>query len=220
MKVTKKESIGRTYGGLSQEKRKAMRRQQFMDAGLEVFGTEGFRAATVRRLCREANLTDRYFYEAFGSTEALLMAVYEQCMDNIRDRIIEAITGTIPSNSISEVICAGLDRYFSELEDPRVARVCMVELVGISPEVDQLYNGYIIGFSDLLMGLAKQVYPHWQLSEDELQVFGISAIGALRQLATNWLLSDYRIDRKSLVNTSAKTFIGVVSLIEAEQSAN
>ena len=49
---------GRIYGGLSLEDRKKQRREQFLQAGINVFGTSGFRSATVRSLCKEAKLTD------------------------------------------------------------------------------------------------------------------------------------------------------------------
>lgn len=218
MKSDKPTSSGRTYGGLSLEQRREQRRQQFLVAGLEVFGTEGFRAATVRRLCREAKLTDRYFYEAFGSPEKLLMAVYEDCMTKIRQKIMLVVAEAAPGSDLNIIIRAALDCYFSELEDPRVARVCMLELVGISDEVDALYNRYILGFSHLVMGLAQQVYPDWKLPQDEVEVLGISTIGAMRQAATNWLLSDYRIERQVLVNSTAKIFIGLMKLIESEQA--
>jgi len=77
---------GRIYGGLSLEDRKKQRREQFLQAGINVFGTSGFRSATVRSLCKEAKLTDRYFYESYGNLENLLKAVYEHCMTNLAKR--------------------------------------------------------------------------------------------------------------------------------------
>ena len=68
----------RKYGGLSLDERKKQRRDKFLEAGLCVFGTNGFHQASVRRLCQEAQLTDRYFYEACGNLETLLVDVYQQ----------------------------------------------------------------------------------------------------------------------------------------------
>jgi AcrR family transcriptional regulator len=217
MNPDKQLSQGRTYGGLSLDQRKQQRREQFLIAGLEVFGRQGFRAATVRGLCSEAKLTDRYFYEAYGTMEKLLMAVYENCMTNIRNKILQEVAEAAPGADLHKLIHAALNCYFTEMEDPRVARVCMLELVGISREVDDLYNGYILGFSELVMGLAQRLYPDWVLSKDEMEVLGISTIGAMRQAATNWLLTDYRIDRQLLVTSTAKIFIGLMRLIESEQ---
>jgi len=209
---------GRTYGGLSLEERKAQRRETFLRAGLEVFGTIGFRAATVRCLCKEAKLTDRYFYESYGSLEKLLMAVYEHCMTNLSKKILQSMTLNFRDNNVANALEAGLDAYFSELEDPRIARICMVELEAISPEVDQLYNNYIRSFSTILLGLANKVYPHWSLDQEQREVIGISLVGAMRQSATNWLMTDYTTDRKTLIAGTHKLFMGIIELIDSRQS--
>src|ERR1700750_1425158 len=65
----------RPYGGLAMAERVAARRARFIEAGTELFGTQGFRGATVRGICAAAGLTDRYFYESFETLEALLSEV-------------------------------------------------------------------------------------------------------------------------------------------------
>src|SRR5690606_9237384 len=68
---------GRRFRGVAADERRRQRRQQLLDAGLKCFGTVGFRAAGVRDICAEAQLTERYFYESFKNREALFLAVYE-----------------------------------------------------------------------------------------------------------------------------------------------
>lgn len=75
---------GRPYGGRTQADRAAERRRRFIDAGIQVFGQYGYRAATVRGLCAQAGLTDRYFYESFDSVLALLEAVYLHQVGRLR----------------------------------------------------------------------------------------------------------------------------------------
>ena len=52
----------RTFKGQSQEERKAERRRRLIEAGINAFGERGYHAVTVRELCAEAQLTERYFY--------------------------------------------------------------------------------------------------------------------------------------------------------------
>ena len=47
------EEPGRAYAGESLAERRARRRLSFLDAGLQVFGTTGYRTATVRQLWRD-----------------------------------------------------------------------------------------------------------------------------------------------------------------------
>ena len=44
----------RSYGGLAMEERVAARRARFIEAGIELFGTQGFRGATVRGIDRKS----------------------------------------------------------------------------------------------------------------------------------------------------------------------
>src|SRR4051812_14660131 len=99
---------GRSYGGETQAERKARRHRQFLDAGLEVFGQIGYRQGTVRQLCRQAQLTDRYFYEEFGSTEDLLIAVYLDCIGRIREGVMASIASA-SNASVETLIQTALD---------------------------------------------------------------------------------------------------------------
>src|SRR5882757_8998724 len=67
----------RRYRGSSAEERRAQRREQFLRAAVRVYGEEGYRRATVRAVCEAAGLTERYFYESFANSEALLVASFE-----------------------------------------------------------------------------------------------------------------------------------------------
>lgn len=207
-------STGRTYGGQSIEQRRAQRKQQFLEAGLTLFGTIGYRATTVRAVCKQAKLTDRYFYEAFGSLEKLVMAVYEDCMTGISKRIIATITQIYQDNNAAEALAAGLDVFFRELEEPTVARICMTELEGISPEVNALYNAYIQSFSKIILQLATKAYPDWQVNQAQREVMGISLIGALRQSATHWCATGYAIPREDMVAGTLRIFVGLIENLE------
>lgn len=208
-----KPAKGRNYSGLSQEQRKAIRREQFLDAGTELFGTIGFRATTVRAVCKEARLTDRYFYESFGSLEALVMAVYERCMTGMIRQVLARLSKTYQEKGAFEAIKAGLDTFYSVLEESRTARICMIELEGISPEVDRLYNDYIQNIGKIFVALTEKAFPEWQLDADEKEVVAISLIGVLRQTATTWLVNGYDKPRQTMVSGTSLVFIGTINHI-------
>jgi len=214
----KNTTAGRLYGGVSAEERKAQRKAQFLQAGLKVFGSEGYRNTTVRRLCKEARLTDRYFYDSFGSLENLLKAVYEQCMTNLSKEILTAIQLNYQEGYAGSAITAGLDAYFRELENPLIAQICMVELEGINPEMNRLYYGYINGFAQLLSALADKAFPSWQASREEKQAIGISLVGAMRQAATNWFVSNYQMERALLVSANSQLFLGMIKQIKSQSA--
>lgn len=203
---------GRLYGGESADERLARQRQQFMDAGLELFGTIGYRATTVRLLCKQSGLIDRYFYKNFADTEALLEAVYREAMDDIERQVLAAVTTVAPGDAQATVE-AGLDAFFEAFENSRMARVCWLEVLGVSPRIDALYISRIQRFAQLLLNLAKGMVTPWNIADAEAEVISVALIGAISQSALHWLLSDYHRPRATLVAATGKLVTGVVRVL-------
>ncbi len=83
-------TAGRRYGGADPEERRARRRAALIEAGLEIFGTDGYATASVKNICALAGLTQRYFYESFGDRAELLEAVYLDSVDFVRSATVAA----------------------------------------------------------------------------------------------------------------------------------
>ena len=204
---------GRIYGGESAEERLARQRRQFLDAGLELFGTVGYRATTVRMLCKQAGLTDRYFYKTFTDTEDLLAAVYTESLDQIQTDVITAINASANEQLANGAIDAGLEAFFTAFENARVARVCWLEVLGVSPRIDELYTKRIEQFADLLLDLGKSMLPDWRLPEEETRITGLALIGAISQSALHWLLEDYRSSRATLISANGRLIRGLINTL-------
>jgi len=130
---------GRRYAGEDPAERTARRRQQFVEAGLALFGSVGYRKASVRELCRHAQLTDRYFYESFAGTEDLLVAVYGECIARIRAAVVTRVASA-PVAGAETVLERALDGFYGCIEDARLARIVWLEVLGVSPRVDAVYT--------------------------------------------------------------------------------
>src|ERR1041384_3464475 len=66
----------RTYGGRAAADRRAERRERLLEAGLQLFGTEGYATSSIEKLCTHAGVSTRNFYEEFNAREDLLMALH------------------------------------------------------------------------------------------------------------------------------------------------
>lgn len=202
---------GRMYAGTAPQARAALRRTQFLAAGLALFGTDGYRAATVRALCRQAGLTDRYFYESFADTEALLMAVYSECTAKL-DATISASIAAQAGQDARTLVPATLDAFFRVVEeDPRIARIVWLEVLGVSPAVDRLYNRQVLQFAGQVNSLTRLVVPGIALPRSELDALCIAVVGAVSQSAMYWLLSSYRTPRRTIVDANTRLILGLVS---------
>lgn len=204
---------GRIYAGESAAERQARQRQQFMEAGLELFGTVGYRATSVRALCRQAGLTDRYFYKNFSDTEDLLAAVYSASLDALEGQVVRAMAPGLQGADADRLVEAGLDAFFAAFENARVARVCWLEVLGVSRRIDALYISRIEKFAALLLAVARQMLPGWPMSQEESQIVSVAMVGAVSQSAAHWLLSGYQAERRTLVSANARLLRGLFSTL-------
>lgn len=185
------ESGSRRYRGQSAEDRQRARRQRLVEAGLRVFGEQGYHGATVRGLCAEAGLTERYFYESFANSEDLLCAVYEHVVALQEARVLAAVQAVAPAPEA--MIRAGLSALFTlAREQPATARIQFVEVLGVSPRVDALYRQTIERFAVLMREMyftlpgAAQGRPALHLD-----TLSVGLVGAVVGIAARWLLTGF-----------------------------
>lgn len=205
---------GRSYGGESQEERDARRRAQLLDAGLKVFGTEGFRAATVRGVCAEAHVADRNFYENFASLEELLIAVHRRSVEELLEKVVAAIGEISAGSDIEPAIQRGFDAYFEFVEDPLQARVVWREILGVSPSVDKAYLADTAMFAELLIGLLSVWRPDFT-RDDEADVIVTTVVGGLSNMAMVWSLNGYKPSREVMVRAAGRLLVAVTEVVDA-----
>jgi AcrR family transcriptional regulator len=146
---------GRPYAGISQPERQARRRELLLQAGLDVFGTTGYAASSVREICEVAELNRRYFYESFNTREDLLRAVYEQIVSESREAIIGAITS---ADGVEDAIRAGLTAWWATVtSDLRKARIITLEIVGVSEAIETRRREVRRSFADFVAALAVEL---------------------------------------------------------------
>jgi len=199
---------GRPYGGVAPEARAAERRDALIRAGTRVFGTVGFRKATVRAICQEAKLNDRYFYAAFDSTEALLRATYQQHAEDLRAQVSQAtaaVDGTLEAR-----VDAGLHAFFTFLRDPCAARVLLLEVMGVSPETDATYQRNLLEFGKQIMA---NVQPPGADDADlraDHRILGLALVGAMTNVGAAWLLTGYRDPEEKMVRNCRQVLLGTL----------
>ena len=203
---------GRTYAGESASDRHARRRRQLLDAGLEVFGTSGYRSATVRQLCREAQVSDRYFYEQFDSTEDLLLAVYDECTTRLEQAAVAARGDT--AAAVGHPARRGLAAFLAVVEaDTRLTRVVWFEVLGVSARVEATYLARMQSFGHLMLGvLAQRGTAH--ISEEARELTAAASVGAVSHAVVTWAGTGFTTDRAVLTETLATFLAGAATALE------
>ncbi|WP_433758592.1 TetR/AcrR family transcriptional regulator [Nocardia sp. CA-135398] len=174
---------GRSYGGLSKQQRVAQRQARLIDAALELFGTQGYSATSIERLCTVANVSTRSFYEDMGSREALLIALVNRITSHAVERALESMAKSAGQPLSIRVV----DAFRAYLEvtcaDHRSARVCYVELVGVSPAVEDWRSQQRRLLSSLLISEAERAVERGETKSRRFDLFALAVIGAVNSLA-------------------------------------
>ncbi|ACU97276.1 TetR/AcrR family transcriptional regulator [Saccharomonospora viridis] len=115
----------RTWAGTTLSDRRATRRRQLLEAGLELLGTSGPSAVSVRAVCRQAKLTERYFYENFTGRDEFVVAVYEHVAALAHQVLVDAVELAGPE--IRDRAEAAVSVFVTLiLDDPRKGRVLLL----------------------------------------------------------------------------------------------
>jgi len=174
----------RTYGGVSGEDRTAARRARLLEAGLERFGTHGWAATGVKDICREAGLTDRYFYESFDDRLALFTAVFDRATEELLQRVAQAVIAVEAEPRAQ--ISAAIETFVAALAaDPRVARVIFREAGAAGAEADAHMRATLRQFAALIVETARP-HLHEEVSEQVLRMGSLALVGAMERVIVDW----------------------------------
>lgn len=159
-------------------------------AAIDVYGSVGFRAATVRAVCEQAGLTPRYFYESFASNEVLLCDACGEAMEHMRLLALQAVQTCEPTPA-ARIQAAARSYFAAILSNPAVARVTLIEIEGVSAYVDERYGAELDKTTALIEGL---VFADLAAGENAIlhpRMLARALLGSLYQLAKDWTRSGF-----------------------------
>ncbi len=195
----------RGWAGTTLADRRTERRRRLLDVGLELLGTQGSSAVTVRSVCRTAQLTDRYFYENFTDRDALLAAVYDEVAYEAGQVLIDAVAGaTEPTDAV--VARAAVDGFLDLITgDPRKGRVLLLE-----PLTDQVLGARSVALSP---AFARIISAQLDSDDDvEAQLTATAIVGAMANLIIRWLDGSLAVDRAGLADYCVRLLVAAMAL--------
>jgi AcrR family transcriptional regulator len=175
------------YGGKTAEERQALRRGRFLDAALQLFGdTPGYRNTTVAALSEAAGLSTRQFYEEFRTLEDVLAALHLQVNGWAEEAVLTAVAdaGPLP---LAERVAAIFRAYAANVTgDPRRVRITFVEIIGVSPRLEEQRLARRAGWIDLLCAEANAAVARGEAVPRDYRIPAAAFIGAVNGLLHDW----------------------------------
>ncbi|MFT3857485.1 MAG: TetR/AcrR family transcriptional regulator [Aquabacterium sp.] len=211
----------RRYGGMSAQERSQQRREKLLEAAIQVFGTLGLRKATMRDICNEARIAERYFSEHFATASD----AYEAAFKQISEQAVAATGAAMVAAPLTthDMAIAGLTAFFRFVkEDPRRAQILLIDASSYWRHVTVKTNPELNRHALLMKRFAELIYPG--LPENiRLDIIGAALIGASLQPCLTWVQSGFKQPIENVVSHLMFVWDGLDqwlrSQIEAEKSA-
>jgi AcrR family transcriptional regulator len=203
----------RGYGGVSAEDRIAQRRERLLDAGLELFGTHGYGATGVKDVCREAGLTDRYFYESFGSSGELFVAVFDRVVDDLFASV--ALAAVEAGEDPQEQLRAAIGIFVGTLAaDPRKTRLVFGEADAAGPAAAAHMRTTLRRFAGLVAATARRHLPP-QTPDEDVQLVAFSLVGLLERVLSEHIDGELDMPLDVVVERSVTLYTELLLAVAA-----
>ncbi|MEU5253834.1 TetR/AcrR family transcriptional regulator [Streptomyces longwoodensis] len=199
------------YAGKSAAERQAERRRRFLDAALELFGgAPGYRATTVAALSEAAGLSTRQFYEAFRTLEDVLAALHLQVNDWAEEAVLTAFTAArdLP---LEERVTAVFRAYAGNVTaDPRRIRITFVEIIGVSPRLEEQRLARRSRWVDLICAEATAAAARGEAAPRDYRLAATAFIGGVNGLLHDWSAGWVEAALDEVVEELVRQLLGIL----------
>jgi AcrR family transcriptional regulator len=143
------------------------RREQVLDAAMEIVSTEGFQGVSIQSVARRAGITRPIVYEHFGSLHGLLDALVKREMRQALGQVSATALSDLGEGDANQLMLESLRTYLAAVaQHPRTWRLVLTPPEG-APEL--LRKRIVRGRAEVLKSLTDAVSPGslpGDLSED------------------------------------------------------
>lgn len=165
-----------------------VKREKILDAAEKIFARDGFFAAKVADVAKDAGVADGTIYLYFKSKDDLLISLFESRMERVIGTLAAAIA-TVPT--ARGKLLALIKTYVGLVKDqPSTAEIMTVELRQSSKFMKEYDNPKFAELLRLIAGIVSDGQAAGELGDAIPPAIAARMIfGVLDELATAWLLS-------------------------------
>ncbi|MEV6066843.1 TetR family transcriptional regulator [Nocardia sp. NPDC052001] len=197
-----------TYRGTSTDERREQRRRRLLDTALEIVGTQGLAALTVRGVCEQAKVGPRFFYESFSDLDALAAALLDEVQSAALDQARSTMAET-PGDPETKIRAGVAALIIAMTDDPRRANIAFAQAYGSEALMRMRFDG--------MRKVAATIIEQTRTLLD-IPAGDDTALTALAQLITGgaaelilvWLDGGLKVERPMLIEIVADYVVAMV----------
>ena len=207
----------RQFKGLSMAERQQARREKLIEAGIQAYGTHGFFSVTVKDICTEAKLTERYFYESFKKSDELFQTIFLKLIDQLQHNVMQAIMQA--STDPKKMIEAGLTALLTTLKDnPRMARIIYIDAMLVQELHNQAtIHETMLRFDRMIHAFVMLMMPNINRSEREISMISTGLNGYVTQIAIRWVVSGFKPSMEEVLSSCSVVFLALLDTFSEKE---
>ncbi len=180
------------------------RRRRIEESALALFAGRGYTVTSVDEIVTRARVSKSAFYEFFESKEDCFREILAGEGGAIIQAVLEAAA---TGRNHHERLRLGITRFVTScFERSDVARLLIVESVGLSQDVERVRHDLQATFADAVAEEVRHAMAHDVFYEDkDPAVFGRAVVGAVSD-AVGYFLTHPGVDAESLAASLCRIF--------------
>lgn len=171
-----------------------------LDAGIALLGGPEAGALGVRAVCRSTSITERYFYEAFGTRDGFAHAVYDDVSSRAHGALVRGVSdasasadgGTVSRAAVAEGAVTAFVEFV--IDRPDIGRVLLLGPYR-EPSLAERGLGSMPGFFDVVAGAMPS-----SVDGTTRRLVAMGLVGALTTLFTEYIAGRLDVTRERLVD--------------------
>ncbi len=206
-------SGGRVYAGQSPGERDAARRARLLAAMHDLVGTRGYSALTIERVCAQANVSTRNFYQLYDGKEAAFADLYDDLLTQSGERVVASLVATAGRPLADRIPAAFLAFMAPTFDDLRTARILFVEVVGLSARIETTRLRNREKLIELIEAESRAAVVRGEVVDRDWRFAALALIGSATAIALDWML---RKDRQPIEQLEQQLGELAVTLLTAD----
>jgi len=176
------------YVTVAAQKRKLDKRQQIIDAAVEVFARTGFHGSRVADVARQAEVADGTIYNYFKSKDDILISIFEEKMGDMIEQAEAVISGL--ADPLEKLFRLAVFHMDNVERHKNVAKVLQVELRLSNTFMKEYKPVRLRQYMDVIGRVIEEGIASGAIRSDVSSVIVRRAFfGALDEIAMQWILT-------------------------------
>ena len=171
--------------------------KKIIDAAVIVIAENGYHAAQVSKIAKQAGVADGTIYLYFKNKEDILISLFKEKMGMHVEKIQQQLEG---KKRASEKLYTLIENHFSQLDaDPHYAIVTQLELRQTNRDLRLKINHVLKQYLNIIDDIVQTGMETGEFRQDlDLRIARQMIFGVIDEIATTWVMNDQKYKLKNL----------------------